>query len=65
MLFSAVPIIFERNHGWTPVEGSLPFLAVLVGTLIAAAINFTYSARVFAPYTDKVRASYALVLILP
>lgn len=59
LLFSAVPLIFTQLHGWTPVQGSLPFLAVLVGTLIAAAINFTYSARVFAPYLDKVRLPLA------
>ncbi|GAA6040011.1 hypothetical protein JCM8097_004737 [Rhodosporidiobolus ruineniae] len=53
MLFSAVPIVFEQNHGWTPVQGSLPFLAVLVGTLVAAAFNWWYSAHVFAPYLDK------------
>ncbi|BGP17112.1 hypothetical protein JCM10213_003891 [Rhodosporidiobolus nylandii] len=53
LMFSAVPIIFEEEHGWTPVQASLPFLAVLVGILIAALVNYLYSAHVFAPYLDK------------
>ncbi|GAA5978913.1 hypothetical protein JCM11641_000091 [Rhodosporidiobolus odoratus] len=53
LMFSAVPIIFEETHGWTPVQGSLPFLGVLVGTLIAAFLNYIYSSHVFAPYLDK------------
>ncbi|CEQ41291.1 SPOSA6832_02992 [Sporobolomyces salmonicolor] len=53
LLFGAVPIIFEQNRHWTPVQSALPFLAVLVGTLTAAAINLLYSTFVFAPYLDK------------
>ncbi|GAA6019837.1 hypothetical protein JCM10207_003716 [Rhodosporidiobolus poonsookiae] len=53
LLFSAIPIVFEDGHGWTPVEGSLPFLAVLVGTLFAASFNLIYSTHVYAPYVDK------------
>ncbi|GAA5867110.1 hypothetical protein JCM8547_006242 [Rhodosporidiobolus lusitaniae] len=53
LLFSAVPIVFEQNLGWTPVQGSLPFLAVLVGTLTAGLINYLYSSKVFARYLDK------------
>ncbi|KAL8292267.1 hypothetical protein RQP46_001733 [Phenoliferia psychrophenolica] len=49
LLFGAVPIIFEQGKGWTPVEASLPFLAVLVGTLLAAAFNFGYSKLGWAP----------------
>lgn len=53
MLFGAVPIIFLEGKGWTQVQASLPFLAVLVGTLIGAAINLVYSHLVFAPYLDR------------
>ncbi|PRQ76106.1 Major facilitator superfamily domain-containing protein [Rhodotorula toruloides] len=53
LLFSSVPIIFEEGHGWTPVQSSLTFLAVLVGTLIAAFINYLYSRFVFARHIDK------------
>ncbi|KAM0748976.1 MFS general substrate transporter [Meredithblackwellia eburnea MCA 4105] len=53
MLFSAVPIMFEEDKGWTPVEAALPFLAVLIGTLTAASINILYSTFVFGPYVDK------------
>ncbi|GAA6064705.1 hypothetical protein JCM10212_001610 [Sporobolomyces blumeae] len=53
LLFGAVPIIFVDNKGWTPVQAALPFLAVLVGCLTAAAINLFYSVRVFAPYVDR------------
>ncbi|BGP32950.1 hypothetical protein JCM10296v2_004736 [Rhodotorula toruloides] len=53
LLFSSVPIIFEEGHGWTPVQTSLTFLAVLVGTLIAAFINYLYSRFVFARHIDK------------
>ncbi|KAH7346283.1 hypothetical protein BKA65DRAFT_477497 [Rhexocercosporidium sp. MPI-PUGE-AT-0058] len=29
ILFEAFPIEFLENRGWTPVQGSLPFLSVL------------------------------------
>ncbi|GAA5988009.1 hypothetical protein JCM10908_002028 [Rhodotorula pacifica] len=54
LMFSAVPIIFEEGHGWTPVQGGLVFLAVLVGTLIAALLNYLYSRFVFAATIDKI-----------
>ncbi|GAA6051976.1 hypothetical protein NBRC10513_002600 [Rhodotorula toruloides] len=44
---------FFTWHGWTPVQSSLTFLAVLVGTLIAAFINYLYSRFVFARHIDK------------
>jgi len=48
-----VPIIYEQNRGWTTLQGSFPFFAVLLGTFFAAAINATYSLLVFAPNVDK------------
>lgn len=29
LLFTAVPIIFQIDKGWTPVQASLPFLSVV------------------------------------
>jgi MFS transporter, DHA1 family, multidrug resistance protein len=52
-LFAAVPIIYEQNRGWNTLVGSLPFLAVLVGTFIAAAINIFYSQYFFAPLVER------------
>ncbi|KIM78033.1 hypothetical protein PILCRDRAFT_76019 [Piloderma croceum F 1598] len=53
LLFGAVPIIYEQNRGWNTLQGSLPFLAVLLGTFFAAAVNAAYSQLVFAPNVDK------------
>jgi MFS transporter, DHA1 family, multidrug resistance protein len=53
LLFAAVPIVYEEGRGWNPLVGSLPFLAVLVGTMIAATVNIVYSQKVFAPYVEK------------
>ena len=53
LLFGAVPIIYEKHRGWNTLQGSLPFLAVLLGTFIAAALNVAYSQLVFAPNVDK------------
>ncbi|EIM92287.1 MFS general substrate transporter [Stereum hirsutum FP-91666 SS1] len=53
LLFGAVPIVYEEKRGWNPLVGSLPFLAVLVGTLTAAMVNIYYSSHVFAPYLEK------------
>ncbi|EIN08811.1 MFS general substrate transporter [Punctularia strigosozonata HHB-11173 SS5] len=53
LLFAAVPIIYEENRGWSTLVGSLPFLGVLVGTILAAAINISYSRYRFAPLVEK------------
>ncbi|WVF66242.1 hypothetical protein IAT40_000982 [Kwoniella sp. CBS 6097] len=53
LLFASIPIIFEENRGWKPVPGSLPNLATLVGTLLAALLNFLYAEFAFAKYMDK------------
>ena len=35
----AFPVEFQEVRGWNPLVGSLPFLAVLLGILIGAALN--------------------------
>ncbi|KZO98541.1 MFS general substrate transporter [Calocera viscosa TUFC12733] len=52
LLFAAVPIIYEEHRGWSTLVGSLPFLATLLGTILAAGINILYSQRYFAPYIE-------------
>ncbi|WWC85578.1 uncharacterized protein L201_000442 [Kwoniella dendrophila CBS 6074] len=53
LLFASIPIIFEETRGWSSVPGSLPNLATLVGTLLAAALNYMYSVLIFAKYLDE------------
>jgi len=36
---AAFPIVFEEERGWNQLVGALPFLAVLVGILLAAVLN--------------------------
>lgn len=48
-----MPIIYEQHRHWNPLQASLPFLAVLLGTLASAAINAVYSIKVFGPHVDK------------
>lgn len=42
LLFEAFPIAFEDGRGWSPVIGSLPFLAVLVGVCISGCLQAAY-----------------------
>jgi multidrug resistance protein len=39
MLFDAFQIVFQEIRGWSEGIGSLPFLSVLIGTMIAVALN--------------------------
>ncbi len=39
MNLSAVPFIFMEERGWKPLPADLPFLSLLIGALIGAAIN--------------------------
>jgi MFS family permease len=39
MLFDAFPIVFQELRGWSEGIGSLPFLGVMVGMMIAVACN--------------------------
>ncbi|KAL4866585.1 hypothetical protein BDV12DRAFT_199062 [Aspergillus spectabilis] len=36
MLFAAFPIVYEEQRGWNPGVGGLPFLGVMVGTLLGS-----------------------------
>lgn len=42
LLFEAFPIEYEEQRGSTPVQGSLVFLAVLVGVIISGGIQTSY-----------------------
>lgn len=53
LLFGAVPIVYGEKRGWNTLESSLPFIGVLIGTIIAAIINIVYSTRVFQPLVEK------------
>jgi DHA1 family multidrug resistance protein-like MFS transporter len=53
LLFAAVPIIYEQGRGWNTLVGSLPFLGVLVGTFLAAAVNIAYAQYRFVPLVEK------------
>jgi hypothetical protein len=48
-----VPIVYEENRGWNTLVGSLPFLGVLIGTFVAAAVNIAYSRWRFVPLVEK------------
>lgn len=39
MLFDAFPIVFQEVRGWNEGVGSLPFLGVMVGMMIAVGYN--------------------------
>ncbi|KAI2621529.1 polyamine transporter 1 [Hypomontagnella submonticulosa] len=41
MQLGAVPIIFAEIRGWTLLSSELPFLAILLGSLVGAAINMS------------------------
>lgn len=42
LLFVAFPIEYEEQRGWTSVQSSLTFLAVLVGVIISGGIQVAY-----------------------
>jgi len=42
LLFEAFPIEYQQHRRWTPVQGSLVFLAVLVGVIISGGIQASY-----------------------
>ncbi|GAD94284.1 MFS transporter [Paecilomyces variotii No. 5] len=39
MLFSAFPIVYQKQRGWSPGIGSLPFMGVMTGMMMAVAYN--------------------------
>lgn len=48
---SAIPIVFEQHRGWSPVTGSLPFLALLLGSVLGLLLN-TLNGKVYAKAVD-------------
>jgi len=48
-LFVAVPRAFEIERGWPPVTAALPFIAVMIGCLLAGGVNLYWSAKHYAP----------------
>ncbi|PYH99713.1 putative MFS multidrug transporter [Aspergillus ellipticus CBS 707.79] len=45
MLFAAYPIVYEEYRGWNQGVGSLPFLGIMVGMLIAVTYNILDNKR--------------------
>ena len=39
MLFDAFPIVFQKIRGWSEGVGSLPFIAVMIGMMVAVGLN--------------------------
>jgi multidrug resistance protein len=39
MLFDAFPIVFQEIRGWNEGVGSLPFLSVMIGMMVAVGLN--------------------------
>lgn len=39
MLFDAFPIVFQEIRGWSEGVGSLPFIAVMIGMMVAVGLN--------------------------
>ena len=42
LLFEAVPLVFQDNHGWNPLIGALAFLGLPIGGTIATLIYAFY-----------------------
>jgi hypothetical protein len=45
MCLGAVPIIFGEKRGWKPVPSELPFLAIMLGTVLGAVANILNQLR--------------------
>ncbi|BAE65553.1 unnamed protein product [Aspergillus oryzae RIB40] len=48
MLFDAFPIVFQQLRGWSEGVGSLPFLGVMIGMMLAVALNMYDNKRYVA-----------------
>jgi hypothetical protein len=56
LAIATFPIEFQRVRGWNEVQGSLPFLALVIGVLFASCINLwgqTYYRKVMAANEGK------------
>ncbi|KAK3688936.1 major facilitator superfamily domain-containing protein [Podospora appendiculata] len=49
MQLGAVPFIFIRVHGWSPFVATLPFICILLGTVLGAGVN-VYNQLVYNRY---------------
>jgi MFS family permease len=52
MLFSAFPIVYQQNRGWSPGIGGLAFLGVAVG-MVAAVLYSVWDNKRYAKISDK------------
>jgi hypothetical protein len=52
VVFEAVPLVFIGKRGWGPGPDGLAFIAVGLGSCLAAVLNFCFSAR-YAPLIEK------------
>ncbi|KZT30282.1 MFS general substrate transporter [Neolentinus lepideus HHB14362 ss-1] len=43
--FTAFPIVFQQERGWTPGQGGLAFIGIGVGIFLGIALNFWFNAR--------------------
>ena len=48
LLFEALPIVFQEEHGFNALEGGLVFLALPIGGLIAVVIYALYFNKIYA-----------------
>lgn len=53
LLFAAYPIVFQQVRGWSPGIGSLPFLGVLVGMMLAVVYTIVYENPRYVKVVDK------------
>jgi len=60
----AIPIIFAEHRGWKQVVSELPFLAILIGTVLGAAIN-TYNQFRYNTIAEKLGKSVVPEARLP
>lgn len=52
MLFSAFPIVYQQNRGWSPGIGGLAFLGVAVGMILAVIFSIWENTR-YAKVSDE------------
>ncbi|KNG87862.1 hypothetical protein ANOM_003880 [Aspergillus nomiae NRRL 13137] len=55
MLFDAFPIVFQQLRGWSEGVGSLPFLGVMIGMMLAVALNMHDNNRYVAIHQSPPR----------
>ena len=53
MLFSAFPIVYQQERGWSPGIGGLAFLGVAVGMILAVIYSATYDTKRYKRISDE------------